>query len=337
MKSLTQMLTDLRLDLKDSGALWSNAELTRSIEKAVSDYSRFHPKEESYEITVDYTVTDETATTPAAASATAIVNAVSIATTVAGDTLTITLKTLNVPRPVALAITDANTSITDFAIIVKGTDRDDKAIEEHFYFPRGLSQTGKKYFKTVQEVEVDAITGNGANDALSLGYATHVGVWVQLANKPVKPLSETLTSSPAGTTYTRDTDYLMDYANGWIAVKSGGSLAAATAYLIDYTKSQIEIDLDSLQGFMGVKEIVFADDAVPQRMVHYSIWSKKLTLLGTGVEGQEALSDDDHIAVRYYAVQNPPKTWAPGSYPEFIENAVLLAASAFALFTKALA
>jgi len=43
-KTIQHYITDLRLDLKDSGALWSDPELTRCVEKAVADYSRLVPR-----------------------------------------------------------------------------------------------------------------------------------------------------------------------------------------------------------------------------------------------------------------------------------------------------
>ena len=64
-KTIAHYRADLRLDLKDSGALWSDAELDRCVEKAVADYSRFVPRQMSQEITIDAEVTSESFTTPA--------------------------------------------------------------------------------------------------------------------------------------------------------------------------------------------------------------------------------------------------------------------------------
>ena len=64
-KTIQHYLNDLRLDLKDSGALWSDAELTRCVERAVGDYSRFSPLEKTLELIVDAEVASESFTTPA--------------------------------------------------------------------------------------------------------------------------------------------------------------------------------------------------------------------------------------------------------------------------------
>lgn len=56
---------------------------------------------------------------------------------------------------------------------------------------------------------------------------------VSLDNQALVQYSETV--SDGTTTYTRDTDYTMDYANGTITAVSGQSLSDATSYYIDYT------------------------------------------------------------------------------------------------------
>ncbi|RME75436.1 MAG: hypothetical protein D6784_07915 [Chloroflexi bacterium] len=63
--------------------------------------------------------------------------------------------------------------------------------------------------------------------------------WVQLANRRLRPGSVTVTSNPAGTTYTEYADYVIDYANGKIMVLSTGSMADATGFLIDYTYDKV--------------------------------------------------------------------------------------------------
>ena len=335
MKTLTQILTDVRCDLKDAGTLWTTAELTRCVEKAVGDYSRFQPKENVHEFTIDYTVSEEAATSPAAADPDSIVDGADIAATVSGGIVTITTQTLDTPRPVILTVTDADASITVLTVIVKGTDADGIAMEESFQLPEGLVQTGKKYFKTVFEVEAESIDGNGAGDTLDLGYATHEGVWVELAYKPIKPDSDVVTSSPAGTSYTRNTDYEMDYANGRIRVKASGSMAAASDYLVSYTKSRIDIDLGSLPGYLCVNNVMNNSTAVPQETMSYELWGKILTIKGNGVNSQEDLSAGDNITVKYYAMHSVPKTWAGGSYPAHIENTIILATEANALFMMA--
>jgi hypothetical protein len=58
---------------------------------------------------------------------------------------------------------------------------------------------------------------------------------VNLAKRELQSGTETVTSSDGATTYTKGTDYTMDYAEGQITVLSTGAMADATSYLIDYT------------------------------------------------------------------------------------------------------
>jgi hypothetical protein len=66
------------------------------------------------------------------------------------------------------------------------------------------------------------------------------GSWVSLANKRIRPGTVVVTSSPAGTTYTEFTDYVVDAANGRIMVlPSPGTMANSTAFLVDYTYDKV--------------------------------------------------------------------------------------------------
>jgi hypothetical protein len=335
-KTLSQMRADLRTDLKDSGSLWTDAELNRCIEKAVADLSRYLPRQMYYDLTLEFEVTGESFTTPAAADADYIVDAEDLSAVSDGSTATITNRTLDVPRPVKITITDTDSSITSFTIIVKGTDEEGKYAEESFYFSGGLTQTGKKYFKTVTEVEIDHIAGNGAGDLLDVGTGTHEGVFVALANKPIKPESETVKSSDESTTYTRDSDYTMDWARGRIAVKSGGSMAAGTSYKIDYDKSKISIDLSSLPDFISFNRAIYPAKQIPQSYVPVNLFGDILTIEGEAGESQTNMFEENHIIIEYHARHTPPSDDAPGSYRDFLDETILLAASGYALIIKSL-
>lgn len=60
------------------------------------------------------------------------------------------------------------------------------------------------------------------------------GVAVSLDYTGIQQYSERVTTTAGTTTYTRDTDYTMDYVAGTITVLATGSMATATAYYIDY-------------------------------------------------------------------------------------------------------
>jgi len=329
-KTISQYRTDLRLDLKDSGALWSNAELDRCVEKAVADYSRFVPREMSREITIDAEVEDESFTTPEASDTDKFVDDKDISAVTDGDTCTLAAQAPDVPRPVIVTITDANASITSFTIIVKGWDTNGKYMEESFFFDGGLVQTGLQYFALITEVELDEMTGEGAADRLDVGTGSHIGVLRELAYKPIK------FGSAAVSGKTLDTDYEMDYSGGRIAMKSGGGMAAGTAYTIDYTKSRLDIDLSIvIPDFIKVERVEYPVGQVPQEFSKVEMWGSILTLTG-GYASQKEVTDAEHLIIMYLAPHSVPSTHSPGSFPSYLDTTIQLAASAYALFIKAL-
>lgn len=336
--TLGQYRTNLRLDLKDGGTLWENTEIDRCVERAVDDMSRLIPLEEVYETTLDFDVADESFTTLAASSATAIVNAYDISAVVNGTAVTLASKSLSQARPVLVTVTDvATVGISSFTIIVKGYDRDGQYIEESFYFRGGLVQTGVKYFKYISEVEVDEMTGESTGDTLSVGTASVNNSWINLANKPVKPESETVTNAAGTTTYTRGTDYEMDYINSRICVISGTTMVVNTAHLIDYTKSKLGIDVSAIIPVITkVVGVEYPVDSVPQTFVSYNIWNKFLYIGSQKVGGsQTQLSDGEHIAIYYERPHKIPNLLSPGSYEDFLDQVVTIGSSGYMLLTKA--
>jgi hypothetical protein len=337
-KTRLVMRADLRTELKDSGALWSDPELNRVIEKAVADLSRFLPKQRAYEESLQFTVTAEAFTAPKDTDADYIVDNQTLNGVSAGGIFTLTGTQPDVPRVLTLLITDANTSITNFTIIIKGIDEEDDAIEEAFHFADGLSQTGKKLFKRVNEVELDQIAGTtAAADVLDIGIGAYTDCWVQLANKPIKWGSETSVTDSASNALTRNTDFYIDYINGRVKPISGGKIAAAEACTITYIKSQLAIDISSLPDLIRVDRTEYPVGDIPQTFVEADIYGKLLFIASLGpTEDQGSMREDKHIRVYYDAEHSPPTDYAPGSIPEFLENTVILAASAYALFQYAL-
>ncbi len=331
-KTIAHYLTDLATDLKITlDSEMSTAELTRCVERAVNDYSRFHPREMSKEITVDAEVTGESFTTPAASDPDYFVDDDDISAISDGDLPTRTAFIPDVPRPVLVTVTDADASITQLVVIVKGYDDDNKYIEEFFYLEGGLVQTGELYFAIVTVVEVDEVTGVGAADKLDVGTGAADGVYVKLVNKPVQFASETVTGG-----HTLNTDFEMDYSKGRIAMKSGGALTAGTAYTIAYTKSRIDIDLSKvIDEFIEIEKVEYPTGTVPQQFSSPEVWGNVLTLLG-GHDTQSEMSDAEHAIIRYTIPHSPPNAQSSGSYPSHMDTTVQLAATAYALFIRAL-
>ena len=98
----------LRLDLKDSGTIWSNNELDRCVQRAVDDLNRYMPQEKVYETTISQAVTSEAFTSPATTSLTAVCAAQTI--DVAPPALLTIAGQPDVPRALRITIVDADSS-----------------------------------------------------------------------------------------------------------------------------------------------------------------------------------------------------------------------------------
>ncbi len=92
-----------------------------------------------------------------------------------------------------------------------------------------LSQVTPEEFQ--REVTTTTVTDEDITTASTLATA------ITLDNTAIVQYSETVTNAAGTSTYTRDTDYSMNYITGTItpiAAISGGTMSASTAYHIDY-------------------------------------------------------------------------------------------------------
>ncbi len=319
----------------------SKAQLNRSVQRAVDDLSRYFPKEEVHEETLVFTVAGESFTTPAAYAADAHISVANLIGKSDGDIVAITDYTPDVPRRLSVTITDSSNVITQLTAIVKGIDQDGNYVEESWY-RKDLATTvathGKLYFKRLIEVEIDQIAGNTTGTLnMNVGNGNAYDSWIFLANRPIRPDSETVTSSPAGTTYARDTDYRMDYTNGAIKFINGGGMAAGTAYLIDHTKSRLGINIsDLLPVVTKISKVQYPVDLVPQQFVSFNIVGDFM-YIATKLAGQsqEELTAGKHLAIWYERKHMPPSEHSPGSYPDVLDEVIVIGAGGYALLTEA--
>lgn len=335
-KTRIQCRTDLALDLKITvDTELSKAELNRSIERAISDLSRFLPREKLYEESLQFAVADEKLTMPADTNTDGVVADEALHLVSNGSNTSINGQP-DIPRPLVMTITDDNNNLIGLTVTIVGNDENEIAVEETLHWLRGDSKTipGKKYFKNVFMVYVDQISGAAAGDVLDIGWGAYTGVWVSLANKPIKHASETSVTDVDSNALARNTDFYIDYINGRIKAISGGGIIASDTVTISYTKSQLSIDLSSLPDFIRVEQVEYPVGDIPQTIVTTNIWGSIVTVEGD-IEGQRSMAENKHIRVYYAAEHQPPNDFAPGSIPEFLENTVLLAASAYALYILA--
>lgn len=174
--------------------------------------------------------------------------------------------------------------------------------------------------------------------------APAAGTWKDLTYKPIKPGSDTVTSSPAGTTYTRDTDYTIDYRNGRITIVAaalGGTITEGAPLLVDYTKSRIGIDISAIiTDLIRISRVEYPVDRVPQQFVSYNIFGDFL-YIGSQKPGesQTQIADKEHVAIYYEKPQSAPTgTSSSGtapSYPAFLDQVICVGAGAYAFLMKA--
>jgi len=336
-KTRLMMRTDLKTDLRTTTEI-TDAELDRAIERAVSDLSRFLPREKTYEESLQFTVSGETVTMPADTSTDAVVKDEVLNLCGDGSTCSIAGQP-DVHRPLVVTITDANNSLIGLTVDIYGADENGVAIQETFCFTRMGSKViiGKKYFRYVYMVYTTQVEGAGPGDVLDVGYGAYTGVWVSLANKPIKWGSEKDVTDVDANALTRNTDFYIDYMRGKIKAISGGGIVAGDTVTISYTKGQLWLDVSDLPDLIKVDRVEYPVGSVPQTFVQHDIWGDILSIAGGAEqEEQSSMAEDKHIRVYYSAEHQPPNDFSPGSVPEFLENTVILAASAYALFTYAL-
>lgn len=94
---------------------------------------------------------------------------------------------------------------------------------------------------------------------------------------------------------------------------------------------------DCIEGFIRVHRVEYPTGNVPQSFVNWDVFGQKLII--TGLEessGQSALSAGQVLRIYYLAPHKMAEDDLEGTCPPFLDNTVLLAASAYALFQRAL-
>jgi hypothetical protein len=174
------------------------------------------------------------------------------------------------------------------------------------------------------------------------------GKWVSLSRCPIQYGSERVTNSDGTISYTVNTDYEMDYFNGRIRHLSGGSMASNTTHKISYTLHQSAIDLskaikdasvtdlDGVEDVLRVARIEYPYGNYPADFIKASIWGSKLFITAQTQQGQNKLSSARHVVLYLHARQKPPRSNAPATYPDILDEIVIKGSIAYALDTLAM-
>ena len=93
---------------------------------------------------------------------------------------------------------------------------------------------------------------------------------------------------------------------------------------------------DGMEELIRVQKVEFPTDRVPQVFCNFDIFANMLIITGFGEsEGQTELSAQE-VRIYYDSPHVMPEDDEPGTIPVFLENTVILAASAYALFQRAI-
>ncbi len=165
--------------------------------------------------------------------------------------------------------------------------------------------------------------------------APAVGTYLALTYKPIKYQSETVTDATGATTYTRDTDYTMDYSNGEYTIISTGSITESDDLLFTYTKSKISIDLSSKTDLIRVTKVEYPIGQTPQSIASYETYGNILTITSLPGESQTNLSENKHIAIHYQGEHTAPTVSAAGTNPSFLDWTIEHAAAGYCMLVRA--
>jgi hypothetical protein len=113
---------------------------------------------------------------------------------------------------------------------------------------------------------------SGSNGVTNESFTADLDVAVQLDHTAIVQFSETVTNTAGTVTYTKDSDYTMDYEDGYITALSTGLMADSTSYYIDYLyktddkPSKFALEYDGTN-----KRYVFRMEPVPDAAYVFSI------------------------------------------------------------------
>jgi hypothetical protein len=184
--------------------------------------------------------------------------------------------------------------------------------------------------KTLETTVVLTVTSEAWTSAAAFG------TYVTLANCPIKKDSEAV-KNVAALVCVRDIDYTIDYTNGKITHISGGKIANGTSCTISYLKSETAINISSIfDSLVRVERVEYPIGDSPQSFVSFEVWGNHLILKTSEGGSYLTLSAGDHVSICYKAKHTAPTPSESGSYPSFLDDTIMLAASAYALLSLAM-
>lgn len=169
------------------------------------------------------------------------------------------------------------------------------------------------------------ITIDRAAETFAIGSSAGV-----TAYKPIKYDSETITSKPVGTTYTRGTHYTINYMTGVITEITGMD---DTDYLITYKQDEQRLDVSSL----------IAANAIKITRIEYPVGEQPPAYLGSFdiiedfliLHKDDLLTEDKHLRIYYDSLWTAATASTDGEYPTHLDDAIIVGAAGQCLIFKA--
>lgn len=160
----------------------------------------------------------------------------------------------------------------------------------------------------------------------TLAIATNTGTTTY---KPIKYHTDVLTSTDGATSYTRDTNYTINYITGVITEITG---LADGDYYIDYELNPQMLDVSSLiSNLVKIVRIEYPVGQIPASYVPNWEYIDGYILFGADV----SLTSKSHIRIFYDTVWTAAAASTDGEYPDHLSNAVIIGACGQALLLKA--
>ena len=224
-----------------------------------------------------------------------------------------------------MAVFTLTTFRTNLSLILSNSasqwssDEQDRAVLQAIsamsrYFPREV------IFQTVFDEDKTDTPTLVSNTAVSVG------------SKPIRFGSETVTQSSVD--FTKDVDYEMDYVNGTIKMLSTGGLSAASATVV-YKLDGTMLDIASaLTAPIAIDRVdVARSDQVPTIFESWAVHGDFL-MITSGDGSQSRFVDNDHIRIYYLAQHTDPDADNASSYPDFLDELVLIGAAGYTLMIE---
>ncbi|KKK85619.1 hypothetical protein LCGC14_2771470, partial [marine sediment metagenome] len=162
------------------------------------------------------------------------------------------------------------------------------------------------------------------------------GTSVTLANTRIRPDSENVTSLTGTITYTKDTDYTMDYAAGTITTIVGGAMPTSQAVRIDYKLLEVYISISAYTDLIRVVRVEYPGGEIPAEFQSFYTWGDYIVITSKGRETQQRIGENDNAWVYYHAKHTVPLISADGSWKPHLDEVVIKGAESYGLMTKAL-